>query len=473
MVKSPTPAPERDLPSTAPQLAAAWPRILARVATPEHAQGVKLFLSTPKVRPSSLADGVLVVDCPTPMYQDQIRKRFAVLLAAAATAELGLAVTQVSCRVTGPASREHERRVAAVQAEVEAAPAPATDRPRAATGHGFKELTSFVVGSCNRLAYDAVLQILEHPRKAPNPLFIHGASGLGKTHLEQGLARAFKERYPKAKVEYLRCEHFFRMYMEANEGGPEAMKAFHVRMRHPDLLLIDDLHFLSKGDKVRTKDELLATFETLAEHGKRMVLTSDARPRDIQYLEERFIQRVHGGLVVELLRPDRQVRLDVLAQAARSRDLALSDEVFSYIADRLTDNIRELEGAVNRLAQFSKSFGRKIDLAAVRQALADLVANRDEPVEQIVLRAVAAHFAVPVEAIASRSRAGNRSMARMVAVYVMKSAGSATYAEIGRAVGVKSHGSVAHACERIARERSQDAELDKFIADLLLRLKQR
>ena len=469
---------------SAERLLAAWPGILERVATPEQAQGVRLFLRTNKVVPAGLEDGVLTLDCPTAMFQEQIRRRFAESLANAAAAELEVPVLSVACRVSGPASREHERQVQRAQALVKAqasADAPAGEIPPAGgdkavphlNGHSYKkELATFVVGSCNRLAYDAVMQVLEHPRQAPNPLFIHGPSGLGKTHLEQGLARAFKERYPKAKVVYLRCEQFFRDFTDAARNGQDAVRAFQVKMRHPDLLLIDDLHFLSKGEREGTKDELANTFDNLAEHGKRMVLTADAGPRDIQYLKERFVQRVSGGLVVELLRPDPAVRREVARTLAESNGLAMADEVIDYLADHLTDNIRELEGAVNRLAQFARSFGRRIDLTAARQTLSDLVQTREEPPEQVVLTAVAKHYGLRVEDIrGSRSRAGQRPLARHVVMYVLKSAGSSTYTDIGRSVGVSSHGSVAHACEHVAKLRSQDPTLDRLIADLLLRLR--
>jgi chromosomal replication initiator protein len=454
------------------RLAAAWPRILDRLDQPEQAQGVKLFLRSAKVAPVACVDGTLTVDCPTAIYQDQIRKRFAESLAAAATEVLGEPVREIACRVTGPSAREHERRVVAAGGDNRGAgtSAPVDARRPVSPISSGKALDAFQVGSCNRLAYDAVMQVLEHPRRAPNPLFIHGAPGLGKTHLEQGLARAFKERYPGAKVEYLRCEQFYRELMAATADGGDAVRAFEVRMRHPDLLLIDDLHFLGRGQKSATKDQLLQTFESLADHGKLMVLTSDAPPRDIQYLESRFIQRVSGGLVVELHRPDPDVRRSILAQLLRDRELHHDDAVVHYVAEHLVDNVRELEGAVHRLAQHVRTFGGRIDLPAARGALADLLAGRDEPPEQVVLAAVAARYALAPAVLIGRSRAGSRPLARQVAMYILKHAGSATYAEIGKAVGISSHGTVAHACEAIGRRRPQDADLDRFIAETLARL---
>ncbi len=446
----------------------AWQSILDRVRSPENEAAVRLWLSSQKVRPLAVEEGVLTLECPTALFQDTIRKRFGRQLADAAAEALGMPVTEIRCQVPGRALREHEERKLAEGVASAPAGRHMTPRPSRSWGHGFKLLESFVVGSCNRLAYDAVVRILENPHNPVNPLFIHGASGLGKTHLEQGLALSFKERYPKSKVEYIRCEQFTNDYIRACKEG--TLDAFRVKMRHPDLLLIDDIHFLSQGQMMRTKDELFSTFNELSECGKKVVITSDASPRDIQYLEERFIQRFSGGLVVEMQKPDEVVRREVVHAKARSQDVTLSDEVVEYVVDHITDNIRELEGAVNKLVQFAKSFQRRIDLAATRQALADMLERgAGESQTAMILREVAARFAITVDDLVGKNRSGPRATARHVAMYVLKNASADTYSAIGQVFGVKSHSSVAYACEQVAQYRTSDAQLDKFIADLLLR----
>jgi chromosomal replication initiator protein len=445
----------------------AWPAILERVRSPENDAAVRLWLASHKVRPLAIEDGVLVLECPTSLFQDTIRKRFGRQLVEAASEALGAPISEVRCLVPGRALREHEERKLTENA-LTANGRHISQRTTRGWGHGFKLLESFVVGSCNRLAYDAVMRILENPHNPVNPLFIHGASGLGKTHLEQGLALSFKERYPKSKVEYIRCEQFTNDYIKACKDG--TLDAFRVKMRHPDLLLIDDIHFLSQGQMMRTKDELFATFNELSECGKKVVITSDAGPRDIQYLEERFIQRFSGGLVIEMQKPDEDVRREVVHAKARSQDVALSDEVVEYVVDHITDNIRELEGAVNKLVQFGKSFQRRIDLAATRQALADMLdRGAGESQTAMILREVAARFAITVEDLVGRNRSGPRATARHVAMYVLKNASADTYSTIGQVFGVKSHSSVAYACEQVAQYRTNDAALDKFIADLQVR----
>ncbi len=459
-------------------IAQAWPAILERLRSPDNEQGVRLWLASPKVHPASFADGVLTLDCPTALFQHTIRDRFSRQLALVAAEVLGAPVSEVRCRVSGNALREHEQRRSTAQlAAREATPAAGhahLDGQRGGSrwGQGFKALEDFVVGHCNRLAYDAIIRILEEPGNPVNPLFIHGASGLGKTHLEQGLALAFRERYPKSKVQYIRCEQFTNDYIAACELGGPGIQAFRVKMRHPDLLLIDDIHFLSRGQMVKTKEELFSTFNQLNEQGKKVVITSDAPPADIKYLEERFIQRFSGGLVVAMEKPDPKLRHAVIIAKAKAQGITLSDEVLAYVVDHITDNIRELEGAVNKLAAFAASFQRRIDLTLARQALADVIdRNTGEPRAKMIMRAVADYFELTVDDLLGKNRSGMRSNARHVAMYVLKSASSDTYTAIGQAFAVKSHSSVAYACEQVAKYRSQDAALDAFIIDLMMRVK--
>jgi chromosomal replication initiator protein len=455
----------------------AWPKILERMRTPENEQGVRLWLASTKVRPVAVENNIFIIECPTALFQHTIRDRFAEALALTASEIFGEVIHEVRCRVSGVALREHEARVQQARDDEQRDKSKADERSVGSRtggrwGHNFKVLTDFVVGHTNRLAYDAIIRILEDPRNPVNPLFIHGASGLGKTHLEQGLALAYHERYPKSKVQYIRCEQFTNDYIAACEQGSAGLQAFRVKMRHPDLLLIDDIHFLSRGQMLRTKEELFATFNQLNEQGKKVVITSDAPPADIKYLEERFIQRFSGGLVVALEKPDPKLRREVIEAKARVQNITLSAEVIDYVVDHITDNIRELEGAVNKLVAYASSFQRRIDLALARQALADVIdRSAGEPRAKMIMRAVADYFELTVDDLVGRNRSGERATARHVAMYVLKSASADTYGAIGQAFGVKSHSSVAYACEQVAKYRAQDAVLDNFIIDLMMRVK--
>jgi chromosomal replication initiator protein len=454
----------------------AWPEILNRLTEqldqPEQVRKARIWLGSPKVRPAGVENGILILECPTALFQAQIREKFSDSLASVAGRCLETAISGVLCRVTRHALRQHRQRLEEQRTVQDAAPSPRGGRP--SFGQGFKLLEDFGVGSCNRLAFDSVNRILDGSSNAVNPLFIHGSSGLGKTHLEQGLALAFKERFSRCKVLYMSCEQFRNAYLSACEGGTSGLQAFRVRLRHADLLLIDDIHFLSRGQMERTKEELFSTFNELSERGKKIVITSDAHPSDIKYLEERFVQRFTGGLVVALDRPDPQTRREVVAAKARSHEVAIPEEVIDFVADHITDNMRELEGAVNKIVAYGTSFGRSIDLQLTRQALSDLI-QRDasEPRLKIILRQVADYFDLSVDDLLGKSRSGSRSTARHIAMYVLKSSGSDTYAAVGQAFGIKSHSSVAYACEQVARYRATDPEIDRFVQDLLMRLRRR
>ncbi|TVR11236.1 MAG: chromosomal replication initiator protein DnaA [Planctomycetota bacterium] len=455
-----------------------WPQVLAgleeRFSGGQHAGAVRLWLSSGKVQPQEVKDGVLLLDCPTALFAQQIRRHFTQHICELMTEQAGSPISDVQCRVNRHSLERHRRELQAseAQAQVQRASNAIGGSSRRSQESGFKMLEGFVVGTCNRMAYDAVRRIIESPENPVNPLFIHGASGLGKTHLLQGLAVAFRERYPHSQVLYMTCEQFKHAFLAAWNKGHADMDAFRVSIRHADLLLIDDIHFLSRGEAVATKNEMFSTLNELAGRGKKVVITSDAHPKDIKYLEDRFVQRFQGGLVVMLDRPDVKVRCEVIAAKALSQGAALSPEVVDFVADHITDNVRELEGAVNKLVHYAASFHRKIDLSVARQALADTI-GRDvvEPRLKMILRVVADYFDLSVDDVMGKSRSGSRSMARHIAMYVLKHASSDTYAAVGEAFGGKRHSSVVYACEQVAKHRASDPDMDSFINDLLMRVR--
>lgn len=462
-------------------LASVWDDMMSeladRLAGGQQAGAMRLWLAADKVHLRGVEGHSLVLDCPTALFGQQIRKHFSAVLCEMATARLGSVVSDVLCRVNRHALQEHRSRLQEVETSshvkpaANAAPSQSAAQPRNRS-NGFKILDDFVVGSCNRIAHDAVRRILDAPDHPVNPLFLHGASGLGKTHLQQGLAVAFRERYPHSKVRYMTCEQFKNAFLNACNKGNEGIEAFRVAIRHADLLLIDDIHFLSRGQAEQTKNEMFSTLNELAGRGKKVVITSDAHPNDIKYLEERFVQRFTGGLVVMLDRPDAKVRSDVIIAKARTQGLELPSEVVQFVADHITDNVRELEGAVNKLALYSSSFSRQVDLSLARQALADIIGrDASEPRFKVILRLVADYFDLSIEDILGKGRSGYRSTARHIAMYIHKHASNETYAGVGDAFGVKSHSSVAYACEQVAKYRAQDSDIDAFIDDLLMRVR--
>ena len=459
-------------------LLSAWGDVLRLLGEGDQAMAAaaKVWLEPGRVRAVEVNGGELTLECPTPLYRLSIERRLGPRLLALVADVLGRPMTEIRFRISPQAVREHEaRRRQAEQAAgaghvAPAEPATSTATAAVVRSQGLKLLEHFVVGNANRIAYDAVCRLLEEPRKAVNPLFIHGKSGLGKTHLEQGLAQAFRERYPKARVTYIRCEQFTNDWHEALRQRGEAIQAFRVKMRHPDLLLIDDVHFLSTATLTAAKKELFATFDEMTSQGKLVVFTSDASPRAIQNLEESFVQRFGGGLVVELQRPDPLLRAGVVRAKAQQRGLEIPEPVVEYLAEHITDNMRELEGAVNKLEQHARSFARQVDLGVARQALSDLIVRgADETIQDLVLREVAERFGVEARDLVGNKRSGPLPLARHVAMYLLKEAGDESYERIGRLFGDKGHSTVIYSCNQVRKLRGQDEDLERFISDILVR----
>ena len=459
----PTMPPTPELLNADPVLSSAWPQVLERIGQ-IHGKAAHIWLKPEKVRPVVVVSGELVLACPNVLFSKTIADRMGADLCAVVSELLGIPVDRVRGHVGRDDLARHE-------AEVVHATVPAAQVKPRTWGHGFKALGQFVVGSANRVAYDAITDLVRDPNSSVNPVFIHGKSGLGKTHLLQGLALAYADRHPSAKVAYLRCEQFTNEWLDALKTGNEAMRAFRVRMRHPELLLVDDLHFLAQVTRTSAVKELYETFNALHDQGKKVVFTSDASPKDITYMESNFVSRFIGGLVIELKRPDPELRRAVAVRKAEGLGMPLPSDVAGWMADQFVDNIRELEGAVNKLAATARSFGRVVDLPFAKESLRDLLQRADGvDLADVVLREVADRFGVEPAEIMGKGRAGPVCSARHLAMYVLRMAAGGTYASVGRTFG-KGHPAVVYACGQ-AREMGQlDPALKQFVDELLERLR--
>ena len=336
-----------------------------------------------------------------------------------------------------------------------------------------RRLDDFVVGPCNRQAYVAVRSMLMCQENQINPLFVHGPSGVGKTHLMQGLALAFKELHPTSNVLYLRCEHFTNDFIEAVENGEAAMAEFRARMRHPDLLLVEDIHFLNKGQMEEARDELFAAITHLIALTKKVVFTSDASLENIECLAAGFVQRFAGGLAVPLEHPDPQVRREIVARRARRQGCELSDEVAEYIAIHVTPNARMLEGVVDRLLKSSNSGQATIDLSTVRHCIQDLMGRAHCTITLAMIRQeVATFFGIQKAELEERHWIEPHATARQVVIYLLRQLSGATYGTVARQNGLKRYSCAIYACDLIEHLRGKDVELDAFIAAIITRINQ-
>lgn len=312
----------------------------------------------------------------------------------------------------------------------------------------------FVVGACNRLAYEAARRVAEQPTPEFRTLFLFGSSGLGKTHLLQAIWNAVRERGGRA-CEYLSGEEFTNEFVQALRH--RTVDRFRARYRHLDLLLIDDVHFLAS--KKATQEEFLHTFNAIDAEGRQVVLTCDVHPRMIGHIPARLASRFLAGMVVRLERPDYETRCRVLARRAAERGLDVGEEVIAVVAEHLRTNFREIEGAVLKMVQWQRAMGESITVDVARRLVQE-DAVRVEPLVHLsdIEAAVGARFGVTPPQMHSARRSRTIALARNLVMYFARQHTRLSYPEIGRFMG-KDHTTVLHACRRIQSLLAADAEV--------------
>ena len=319
------------------------------------------------------------------------------------------------------------------------------------------QFESFVVGSNNEFAHAACLAVAQNPGRTYNSLFIYGGAGLGKTHLMHGIGHAILRERPRAKAVYITSEQFTNEFIEAISDG--SLPKFRQRYREADVLLIDDIQFLA--GKERSQEEFFHTFNALCDsNGKQIVMSSDLPASKIKKLEKRLVTRFEWGLTAELTAPDTETRIAILKRKAKEWCVTLDRSILEFIAQRIRNNVRRLEGALIRLASYGSLNGGALDLKNVEKLLQDFLhaeASKDFTIPQIQ-KHVAEFYDVRLSDLLGRKRPAQIAMARQVAMYFSRDLTGASYQEIGDAFGGRDHGTVIHACRRIEDKRR---DLDK------------
>ena len=352
--------------------------------------------------------------------------------------------------ISGKAFREMRRKQ---EEELPPAPAPA---PRAGTTLSLNReftLDEFVVGPSNRLAHAACVGVVETPASVYNPLFIYGGSGLGKTHLLQGVCHATLSKQPGANVMYVSCEEFVNGYISSVQA--HRIDEFRARYRQVDMLVVDDIHFLTA--KSKSQDEFLYTFDTLHNLGKQVVLSSDAHVKEIASLQSKLVTRFVSGLVARIQPPDFETRLAILRHKAKKRGLRLSEDMLDEIARQVDRNVRELEGALKKITALASLDGGDPSPALVRLALREVTTSRDGPITlKEVAKAVEAEFGVSIPDLRSRKRTRNILRPRQIAMFVAKHVTDHSLSEIGAFLGGRDHATVVHSAKRVRAELAKD-----------------
>jgi chromosomal replication initiator protein len=327
---------------------------------------------------------------------------------------------------------------------------------------------NFVIGTSNRFAHAAALAVAESPAKAYNPLFIYGGSGLGKTHLLHAIGHYAQGLFPAIEVRYVSSEEFTNDYINAIAQGQ--MPQFNRRYREVDLLLIDDIQFL--GGKDATQDTFFHTFNTLHEHGKQVVITSDVPPKQLVGFEERMQSRFSWGLITDIQVPDLETRIAILRKKVILENLGITDDVLEYIASKVSSNIRELEGTLIRVTAFASLNRVPVDLSLVQTILKDLITLDDGEISPTdIIEHVARYFEISLDDIYGNSRAAAIAQARQIAMYLCRELTSLSLPKIGQLIG-RDHTTVMYANSKIAELMKERRSIYNQVADLTHVIKQ-
>lgn len=312
---------------------------------------------------------------------------------------------------------------------------------------------TFVVGNNNKLAHAASLAVAESPGEVYNPLFLYGGVGLGKTHLMHSIAHFIQSNNPDVKILYVSSETFTNELIEAiRNGNNTAMTKFREKYRNIDVLLIDDIQFII--GKESTQEEFFHTFNALHSAGKQIILTSDKPPKDMETLEDRIRSRFEWGLIADIGTPDYETRMAILRRKVEADDMKLSDEILNYIATNIKSNIRELEGALNKLLAYSNLEKTDITMEIAMKELQNII-TPDKPREitpQLVIEVVTEHFNISLDQMISKNRSNEIARPRQIAMYLCKNMTDIPLDSIGQLLGGRDHSTIIHGIKKIADE---------------------
>jgi chromosomal replication initiator protein len=402
-------------------------------------------------------DDQLLVGVPNLHFQEWLESKFAGDVAAAAAAVFGHVVPvrfAIEPALFQAARREQEATTGiaarAIESSTKETGREPSDKARESPRRDrrWHRLHDFVVGACNRVAHASALSLVEEPGQGPNPLVLHGQVGTGKTHLLEGVYAGLRKAHPNWDVRFATAEEFTNGFLHAMHSGK--LGVFRRRFRECDALLVDDLHFLAT--KRATQEEFLHTFDVLQAEGRQLMLTCDCHPRLTDEFTPELADRLLGGAVWGLSPPDADTRLAILrARTIRLGEPVVPEDVLRHLADRLRGNVRELEGALHALRHYSCVAGRPIDLAAAREALADVLHHAVRVVQlRDIDTAICRVLKLETGALQSKQRAWAVSHPRMLAMYLARKHTAAAYSEIGQHFGGRNH-STAVAAEKKVR----------------------
>ena len=320
---------------------------------------------------------------------------------------------------------------------------------------------TFIVGSSNKFAHAACLAVATNPSHAYNPLFLYGNSGLGKTHLLYAIGNEIKKNDPSKVICYIKGDDFTVELVESLRLAK--MNEFRQKYRQADILLVDDVQFI--GGKESTQEEFFHTFNALHSAGKQIILTSDKPPKDMETLEERIRSRFEWGLMADIGAPDYETRMAILRRKVESDDMSLSDDILNYIANNIKSNIRELEGALNKLLAYSNLEKTEITMEIAKKELQNII-TPDKPREitpQLIIEVVSEHFQISLDQMISKNRSNEIARPRQIAMYLCKTMTDIPLDSIGSLLGGRDHSTIIHGIKKIADEYDSNEQTRNLI----------
>jgi len=329
---------------------------------------------------------------------------------------------------------------------------------------------NFVIGASNRFAHAAAVAVAEAPAKAYNPLFVYGDSGLGKTHLLHAIGHYAETMYPGIRVRYVSSEEFTNDFI--NSIANNRSNQFQQRYREIDILLIDDIQFLQGKDS--TQEAFFHTFNTLHDHDKQLVITSDLPPKQLTGFEDRMRSRFEWGLITDVQAPDLETRIAILRKKAQSEKLQIRDEILEYIATKVSSNIRELEGTLIRVTAFASLNRTEVDLTLVQTVLKDLITlDEDNVIAPVdIIERTAEYFKLTVDDLYGSSRSQAIATARQIAMYLCRELTSLSLPKIGQLFGNRDHTTVMYANKKISELMKERRSIYNQVTELTSRIKQ-
>ncbi|MCD1127121.1 chromosomal replication initiator protein DnaA [Jinshanibacter sp. LJY008] len=452
-----------------------WQQCLARLQDELPATEFSMW-----IRPlqAELSDDTLALYAPNRFVLDWVRDKYLNNINALLNDFCGTDVPQLRFEVgTKPLTQiDRPAKVSANGSGQTGAARPAAVRPSWESTSAQPELfyrsgvnpkhqfDNFVEGKSNQLARAAARQVADNPGGAYNPLFLYGGTGLGKTHLLHAVGNGIIERKPNAKVVYMHSERFVQDMVKALQNN--AIEEFKRYYRSVDALLIDDIQFFA--NKERSQEEFFHTFNALLEGNQQIILTSDRYPKEINGVEDRLKSRFGWGLTVAIEPPELETRVAILMKKADENDIRLPAEVAFFIAKRLRSNVRELEGALNRVIANANFTGRAITIDFVREALRDLLALQEKLVTiDNIQKTVAEYYKIKIADLLSKRRSRSVARPRQMAMALAKELTNHSLPEIGDAFGGRDHTTVLHACRKIEQLREESHDIKEDFSNLI------